>query len=1374
MNVLFANYGDFTTNSLNHIGAFANQLTLAGHACAVAVPDGLETVSVVPAVLFKPVTFATALAAEPVFPDRRPADVLHVWTPREVSREFTLAYLHQHPGVVLIIHLEDNEQFLMESFAHTPLAELRQLSDEALLALLTPRLSHPVRFRNFLRLAHGVTCITERLSEFVPAGKPTHRLLPGIDPTLYHPLPPDPGLRTSVGLKPGEKAIVYTGSTNFANLADVRSLILAVRQINERGHPCKLIRTGINPPQLAQELAAIGGEHVIDLGFVAKQQLPPLLALADVLVQPGAPDNYNDYRLPSKLPEFLAMGRPVVTPRANIARQMEDGRHALLLDAGSSEEIVANCLRVFSDEALVRRLAAGAVEFARAHFDLAANSAGLAGFYGAVRSGAAPFKIVGDLDASEDVLLAEGDLALRMLAKERSIAGLRDRLAAAEANFSASRVHIGNLDAMLVALRAENTACTRQISSLNDEIQSGRAFAEKLTANLDALQAEQSRLAALAAEQAAGLAVGRAEISALRADLSASRVHIRNLEAMLESLRTDNSSLSGKIAALTEQLQSSHAHAGQLMAALTALEGEKSRLAAQSAALASDLAVERGKTSNLETGLVRLRTAADESMARLARDLDAARAATSATAATLRLREEKLERMARTFSWRATSPLRWLRRKFIDARPTAATSDGAPLPRPDDSLIVTVDQPADWSALLPQGTFRGWVLARNNTALAGVRAVVGGKVIEGRYGLARPDVAHALPELAHARTCGFSIDYSLPPLSDQSVVIEVLSPGGTWRCVAARIAHILAEIPEHLRSDYDTWVKRFDTLSASEIAAYDARLAALPPAQRPLISILFPTYNTPEPWLSKAIESVRAQLYPHWELCVADDASTDPKVRPLLEDYARRDPRIKLTLRSENGHISAASNSALDLATGAFTALLDHDDELAPHALAEIVLALAARPGLEFIYTDEDKIDDQGRRFDPYFKPDWNPDLLLGQNYTCHLSVFRTERLRTIGGFRAGYEGSQDWDLTLRATTGLEAARIHHIPRVLYHWRAIPGSTALIIDQKSDYPFIAAQKALRDHLARTGVTAELVAVSGRHWRVQRPLPAAPPKVSIIIPTRNAEHLLRLSVGSVLAKTAYPDFEVIVVNNRSDDPATLAHFAELRAAGVRVLDHDAPFNFSAINNFAAREARGELLAFLNNDLEVISPDWLAEMAAQALRPEIGAVGAMLYYPNDTVQHAGVVLGLTGPALRDGVAGHAFKCAPRGSAGQRNRLRLVQNYSAVTAACLVVRRATFEAVGGFNEADLAVAFNDIDFCLRVRAAGLHNLWTPFAEFYHHESATRGAEDSPEKIARFQRETAYMRHRWGDLLDHDPAYNPNLSLQHEDFSLAFPPRP
>ena len=1222
MNILFVNYGDFTSNSLNHIGAFANRLTLLGHACVVAVPENPRTISVVPSPLFTPTTFSRALEPEPLFPDRRPADLVHAWTPRENVREFTLSYLRQNPAAALIIHLEDNEVFLMESFAHEPIEKLQSLSDEELHARLTPRLSHPVRFKNFLRVAHAATYITDRLRAFIPTGKPAHYLLPGIDPTLYQPQHSDPALRQNLGVKPGEKLLVFTGSTTFANLADVRALLLSVRLLNERGTPCKLIRTGINPPQLERELAAIAAGHVIDLGFVEKSQLAPLLSLADVLVQPGAADAFNDYRLPSKIPEFLSVGRPVIIPRANLGREMEDGRHALLLENGTADEIVEKCLRVFGDDSLAQRLSEGALEFARAHFNLEKNTGQLLAFYESVKSSASPLFNDASTPASEDVLLTQGDIALRMRAKEQTIASARQRLAQ--------------------------------------------------------------------------------------------------------------------------------------------LEAEKIRLLAQESYNYAKLQAERHRNEVLQLQLEQ--TA--ESTQRLTRAVDEA-------TVQLRVQTDKVQRMTNTFSWQVTSPLRSLRRLLIDSRKRPQKSAAPQLPAPDAALAAMIDEPIAWDAVAPSGVIRGWVIATSRVPIVAVRARSAQKIFNAVHGLTRPDVANGHAGHPHALQSGFLIDYSFPPETTQPIILEALTEDGRWRCFAAASAKITADIPEAQRRDYATWVQRFDTLTLEQTITLRAKIEALPALQRPLISVLMPVYNTPEKWLIKAIESVRAQLYPHWELCIANDASTATHVRAVLNDFARRDTRIKVVHREENGHISAASNSALALATGEFTALLDHDDELAPHALAEIVFAINARPALEFIYSDEDKMDELGRRFDPYFKPDWNPDLLLGQNYTCHLSVFRTARLRAIGGFREGLEGSQDWDLTLRAVTELDGSQVHHIPRVLYHWRAIPGSTALVIDQKDNYPFIAAKIALTDHLARTHVDAELVSVAGYHWRVKRALPARAPKVSIIIPTRNAEGLLRLTISSILGKTPYPNFEIIVVNNRSDEPAALAYFEELRGIGVRVLDYDKPFNFSALNNFAAREASGELLAFLNNDLEVISPDWLDEMAAQALRPEIGAVGAMLYYPDDTVQHAGAVLGLTGPAGKDGVAGHAFKSFKRGEEGQRNRLRLVQNYSAVTAACLVIRRDVFEKVGGFNERDLAVAFNDIDFCLRVRKAGFRNLWTPFAEFYHHESASRGLEDTPEKIARFQSEVVYMRRTWGPLLDNDPAYNSNLSLQHEDFSLSFPPR-
>lgn len=557
-------------------------------------------------------------------------------------------------------------------------------------------------------------------------------------------------------------------------------------------------------------------------------------------------------------------------------------------------------------------------------------------------------------------------------------------------------------------------------------------------------------------------------------------------------------------------------------------------------------------------------------------------------------------------------------------------------------------------------------------------------------------------------------------------------------------------------TEYSRWlVKAEPPPTRDEVAA---RLAGLP--RRPLMSVVMPVYQAPELWLRRALDSVVAQHYPDWELCISDDASPSPHVRRVLEEYRQRDPRIKVAYREENGHISASSNSALAIAGGDYMVLLDHDDELHPEALLLVAEALARHPDAQLVYSDEDKIDEDGQRFDPYFKPDWNYDLLLGQNCISHLGVYALPLVREVGGFRKGLEGSQDWDLALRCVERITPGQIVHIPRILYHWRAIQGSTALGAGEKN-YAVVAGQRAVAEHLARTGQSAEVSILPASMLRLQRALPVPAPKVSLVIPTRDRVDLLRVCVDSILGRSSYPDYEILVVDNGSTEPETLDYFARIAAhANVRVLPYPGEFNYSAINNFAVAQAHGDIVGLVNNDIEVITPDWMEEMVSHAVRPDVGAVGAMLYYPDDTVQHAGVLVGV------GGVAGHACSRWPRGSAGYFGRMLLAQELSAVTAACLLVRKSVYEEVGGLDER-LRVAFNDVDLCLRIRAKGYRNLWTPFAELYHHESASRGMEDNPAKQARFQSEVAFMQQRWGDALLLDRAYNPNLSMS-EPFAL------
>ncbi len=533
--------------------------------------------------------------------------------------------------------------------------------------------------------------------------------------------------------------------------------------------------------------------------------------------------------------------------------------------------------------------------------------------------------------------------------------------------------------------------------------------------------------------------------------------------------------------------------------------------------------------------------------------------------------------------------------------------------------------------------------------------------------------------------------------------------------------------------------------------------------QRPTFSVLMPVYETPEEYLRAAIESVQLQAYPDWELCIADDASRKPHVRKVLEECAADDPRIKLVFRKTNGHIAATSNSALALATGDFVALLDHDDLLSIDALFENALVVNRRADVDIIYSDEDKLDERGRRRDPYFKPDWSPDSLLSRNYVSHLGVYRREVVEEIGGFRLGFEGSQDYDLILRASERTD--RIEHIPRVLYHWRIHDESTASSRKQKG-YAYDAAVRAIEESLSRRGEPGR-VESSDRlpgTYTVRYEL-HDPGRVSVIIPTRDHGDDVDRCLQSLFERSTYGDIEVVLLDNGTTDRESLRVFgawAEREPERVKLVAHDVPFNFSSINNYAARHSSGKYLLFLNNDTEILTPDWIEAMVEQAQRPSIGAVGAKLLYDDGTVQHAGVVIGL------GGVAGHSHKYFPSDAPGYFGTLQTVNNFSAVTAACLMVRRDVFEEVGGFDEG-LAIAFNDVDFCLRLQAAGYYNIYLPHVELSHYESKSRGHENTPEKMERFLREQQFMRERWRTGEAPDPHYNRNLTLNTEDYAIG-----
>ncbi|MCD7820240.1 MAG: glycosyltransferase family 2 protein, partial [Lachnospiraceae bacterium] len=523
-------------------------------------------------------------------------------------------------------------------------------------------------------------------------------------------------------------------------------------------------------------------------------------------------------------------------------------------------------------------------------------------------------------------------------------------------------------------------------------------------------------------------------------------------------------------------------------------------------------------------------------------------------------------------------------------------------------------------------------------------------------------------------------------------------------------------------------------------------------------SIAVPLYHTPLPYLEQMIDSVKEQTYPYWELCLANGSPEDETLCEALASL-EKDPRIRVLHLPDNKGIAGNTNAAVEMAGGDYIGLLDHDDLLAPDALYEVASAIsreAEKTGKkpELLYTDEDKVEsDLSRHFQPNLKPDFSPDLLRSNNYICHFLVFARSLFGKAGGFDSAYDGAQDYDFILRCSE--KADGICHIPRILYHWRVSSQSTADNPISK-EYAYEAGKRAIEAHLSRCGLAGEVsLKKDFGFYRVKYSV-MGEPLVSVIIPNKDEKETLRKCLTSVLEKTTWKNFEIIVVENNSKTEEIFDYYKEIDGRnGVHVVYWDRDFNYSAINNFGVQYAKGDYILFMNNDMEVISPDWMTELLGHCQRPGTGIAGCRLYYPDDTVQHAGIIVGI------GGVAGSVFVGLKRGHTGYMHRESLQQDLSAVTAACMMVKREAYNKAGGFEER-LAVAFNDVDFCLRVREAGYLVVYDPYAELYHYESKTRGTEDTKEKAMRFQGEIEYMRGRWNRMLrEGDPYYNRNFSL-------------
>ncbi len=675
------------------------------------------------------------------------------------------------------------------------------------------------------------------------------------------------------------------------------------------------------------------------------------------------------------------------------------------------------------------------------------------------------------------------------------------------------------------------------------------------------------------------------------------------------------------------------------------------------------------------------------------------------------------------------------------------------LPPSDEFHLLHCDEPApDVSGpCTGQVPVRGWAIAESGIARVEVQ-LQDHPPVSAKAGLLRPNVAHHHPGVPEAKQSGFyaEIDTSSLPNGRYPIYIRTISRTGSVRQLET-VLHV--DHDAAYASDYDRWIAEFEDRD-ERLIGFAMRGFRL----RPMVSVLLPVYQTPPAILRNAIDSVIAQSYPNWELCIADDHSQSAEVESILQSYVQQDPRIKVSFRASNGGISTASNAALNLASGEYVALLDHDDELVPDALYWTVEAINRRPETDLLYSDEDKIDEAGVRYDPFFKPEWSPDLLLSENYIAHFLVCRRELMTEVGGFCSKYDGSQDYDLILRLTE--RTANILHIPRILYHWRASATSTASVADQKG-YAAEAARCALRDHLERLGIEARVVPglIAGR-WRVRYAMPTEP-AVSIIIAAGGKLEALRSNLKSLLAKTDYQNYEIVVIDNskRGEIEKLVKDFSAEFPRRVRYIDwRQKPFNYAVINNQAARQCSSPLLVFLNDDTEVISDDWLTAMAELVSRTEVGCVGAKLLYPDGRIQHAGVVMGVFDNC------GHAFK----GLEGHRQHYfdlpDVIRNVSAVTGACLATKAQLFQEVGGFDEEKFPVAFNDVDLCLKIRQKGYRVLYTPHAVLYHHEAFSKTAKD----LVPHPNEVEAMRTKWKDVIEADPFYSPNLTRSAEDYSL------
>lgn len=981
MNILFVNYGDFSSNSINHIGPFANELTRRGHFCVVAVPTIGDTIECIEERLFQPATYTDVLTTSIHFPNGKPADIVHAWTPRINVSEFIYEYLDLH-GSRLMVHLEDNEEALIESYYDSSIKDLLKREADEPSFKWEKALSHPLGYKHLLNLADGYTVIIDSLREFITTSSPTILLYPGLDLNKFDAIKENPSLRKQLGISKETILLVYPGGISASNLYDVANLYNAVRLLHEKGLNIKLIKTGPNNPKLNQVIGSSLDKFVIDLGFIPKSTLLTYLKTADLLVQPGTDERFNNYRLPSKLPEFLAIGKPVITGNTNIGKILSKDHACIPLSKGTPEEIAALIEKTFRDKTLGNNTAYNGKSFAREAFDLTKNTNLLENHY--------------------HKILNQASINIR--AKNRRL----------------------NLNKRIWLTKIARTS--------------------------------------------------------------------QNLLKIFSTLKLYNEL----------------------------------------------------STTNVRSDI------------------------------------------------------------------------GDP---PTESI--------------PELTYSKWI--------------------------------------------------------------------------------------EQEKDRIDEMEKSFLQLHQNF-------------EQLPLISILLPVYKVKTIFLREAIESVIRQIYPKWELCIAEDKTNDPQIIDLLQDYAKRDKRIKVVFRNLNGDISLASNTALDAATGDYVALLDHDDVLAPHALLLIHREISGNRQPSIIYSDEDKIDESGKRYDPHFKTGWNPALLLGQNYINHFCVYSSSLLKSLNGFRKGYEGAQDWDLLLRATRITDPRDIVHIPEVLYHWRSIPQSTALSSTAK---PYVrnTAKVVIQTYLAQYRPIAILKEGPFENFYIRYKVQSNLSKTLLITPP-----IKSLASWNAIKKALPHSATLIVLDEKSALPK-LFHSSSFQ-------QFNDPYTAKSINTFIYEHNPNQIV-LLGPETIPSNRDDLQNLINHTYTIQNGIIGARILKPNGRISSVGTSLNA------NTIYSRLFEGLAKDDDGYFQRARLSSNLSAVSPSCMAFRYSVWKEIGGFDE-QLKIEFSCIDLCLKSQTRGYFNLVDPTINFI---------EDTPfaeRQLAanHYSESQALIRSRWKDSLMNDIYSNKNLS--------------